>query len=121
MAMTTPVDPMRHPGRWVITTSSGARHLIDSLDIDHVTVTRLTESTDPSLPGFPLGALRRDDQALRLSGVTHLAGSAMTDGIVVGEDMYLAVEPLGPRAYATVRRTTPVVAIDVLSEKAPDG
>jgi hypothetical protein len=112
--MTTPIDPMRTPGRWLVTTSSGARHLIDSLDLDHVTVTRLTETAHSSAPGFPLGALRSDEHALRVGGVLHLAGATMTDGIVVGEDMYLALEPLDPRAYATVRRTTPVVSVELL-------
>ncbi|WP_282944503.1 hypothetical protein [Cellulomonas endometrii] len=116
--MPTPIDPMRIPRRWVVTTSSGARHLIDSRDLHDVTVSRLTKTTDPSTAGFPLGALRRDDHALRLGGVLHLDGSTMTDGIVVGEDMYLALEPLDPRAHATVRRTTPVV--EVRSLDIPD-
>lgn len=120
MAMTTPIDPMRTPERWVVTTSSGARHLIDSRDLNHVTVTRLTQATDLNLPEFPRGSLRQDEHTLRLGGVLHLAGSTMTDGIVVGADMYLALEPLDRGAYATFRRTTPVVAIDTLPIDPPD-
>jgi hypothetical protein len=33
--------------------------------------------------------------------------------------MYLVLEPLDPRAYATVRRTTPVVSVDVLLMETP--
>jgi len=40
----------------------------------------------------------------------------MSHGIVIGEDMYLYLEPLDPAADLTLRRTTPVVAIDELPE-----
>jgi len=56
-----------------------------------------------------------------VTAVTHPDGDSVSAGVVVGEDMYLALQPLDPHAYATVRRTTPVVAIEVLAEEARGG
>lgn len=40
----------------------------------------------------------------------------MANGIVVGLDMWMYLEPLDPAADLTVRRTTPVVTVDELPE-----
>jgi hypothetical protein len=45
----------------------------------------------------------------------------MADGTVLGEDMWLQLEPLDSAADLTLRRTTPVVAIDLLPEGEPRG
>lgn len=116
------VDPMSAAARWLVTTASGAQHLIESTGPDGVvTTTRVTSESVTNDREFPLAALRRDGDALLVAAVTHLESGAPVDGIVVGEDMYLALEPLSPLAFLTVRRTTPVVAIDVLPEMSSDG
>ena len=120
--MSAPVDPMRTAGRWLVTTASGAMHLIESGEPDGtVTVTRVTTGPAGDDPMYPLGTLRRDDEALLVTGVQHLRGTAMADGILVGHDMWLYLKPLDPAADLTVRRTTPVVAIDELPEVESDG
>jgi hypothetical protein len=45
----------------------------------------------------------------------------MPNGIIVGEDMYLYLEPLDPAADLTVRRTTPVVDVEELPPVSSDG
>lgn len=111
------VDPMHTPGRWLVTTASGALHLIESTGPDGmVTATRVTDGPAGDDPRYPLGTLRRDDQPLTVTGIQHLIGTTMSHGIVVGEDMYLYLEPLNPAADLTLRRTTPVVAIDELPQ-----
>jgi len=108
---------MRTPGRWLVTTASGAVHLIESTGPGGtVTATRVTAGPSGGDPRYPLGTLRRDSQALLVSGVQHLTGTTMSHGIVVGKDMYLYLEPLDPAASLTLRRTTPVVAIDELPD-----
>lgn len=118
--MDSPVDPMRSPGRWLVTTASGAIHLIESTGPDGtVTATRVTAGPVGGDPRFPLGKLRRDDQPLRVIGIRHMTGAGVADGIVVGQDMHLDLEPLDPAADLTVRRTTPVVEIEPLPQVAP--
>jgi len=113
--MSDPVDPMRSPGRWLVTTASGAMHLIESTDPDGtVTAIRVTAGPVGNDPRFPRGSLRRDDQPVRVTGVQHLIGTTMSNGIVVGRDMWLYLEPLDPAADLTLRRTTPVVAVEEL-------
>jgi hypothetical protein len=110
--MNPAVDPMRTPGRWLVTTVSGAMHLIESTAPDGtVTATRVTAGPPGDDPRFPRGTLRRDDEPVLVTGVQHLTGSTMSNGIVVGEDMYLYLEPLDPAADLTLRRTTPVLEV----------
>jgi hypothetical protein len=117
--MSTPVDPMKSRGRWVVTTASGAVHLIDSTRPDEAVVaTRVTAGPAGDDPQFPLGTLRRDGETVLVVGVQNSQDGTIRDGIVVGADMYLTLEPLDPRAYATVRRTTPVLSIEELLEEA---
>lgn len=111
------VDPFRTPGRWVVTTASAARHLIDSTDPDApVTITRLANGADhPPDDGMRLAELRRDGQALQLLALRHIDPAGhIGDGIAVGADMQLTLEPLAAAATATVRRTTPVLNIQML-------
>lgn len=120
--MSDPVDPMRTAGRWLVTTASRAMHLIESTGPGGtVTATRVTAGPAGDDPRFPLGTLRRDGEALRVAGVRHVNGTTMTSGIVVGEDMWLQVEPLDPAAALTLRRTTPVVEVEELPAEACDG
>lgn len=120
--MNSPVDPMRTAGRWLVTTASGAMHLIESTGPDGaVTAARVTAGPAGGDPRYPLGALRRDDQTLRVTGVQHLIGTTMANGIVVGHDMWLYLEPLDPAADLTLRRTTPVVTVEELPEVGSDG
>lgn len=120
--MSDVVDPMHTPGRWLVTTASGAMHLIESTGAGGtVTATRVTAGPAGDDPRFPLGTLRRDDHPLRVTGIRHVAGATMADGIVVGEDMWLQLEPLDPAAALTLRRTTPVVAVDELPEGEAGG
>jgi hypothetical protein len=120
--MNSPVDPMHNAGRWLVTTASGAKHLIESAGPDGtVTVNRVTTGPAGDDPRYPLGTLRRDDQTLRLTGVQHLIGTTMSNGIVVGRDMYLYLEPLDPAADLTMRRTTPVLEVEELPPVRSDG
>lgn len=115
-----PTDPMRDPGRWLVTTASGARHLIDSRDADRaVTVTRLTGGADGPDGPFWLQALRRDEEAVRVIAIEHHANGTMHDGVLLGCDMFLTLEPLDPAAAITVRRTTPVVSIEPAISNGP--
>ncbi len=120
--MSSPVDPMRTAGRWLVTTASGAMHVIESTRPGGpVTVTRVTTGPAGDDPRYPLGVLRRDDQALLVTGVQHRIGTTVGDGIVVGQDMWLSLEPLDPAADLTLRRTTPVIAVDELPEVGAGG
>lgn len=120
--MSDPVDPMRTAGRWLVTTASGAMHLIESTGPDGtVTATRVTSGPAGDDPRFPLGTLRRDDQPVRVTGVQHMVGAVVSNGIIVGEDMYLYLEPLDPAADLTLRRTTPVIEVEALPREACDG
>lgn len=115
-----PTDPMRDPNRWLVTTASGARHLIDSRDADRaVTVTRLTGGADGPDGPFWLQTLRRDEQAVHVITIEHHTNGAMRDGILLGCDMFLTLEPLDPAAAITVRRTTPVVSIEPQVPEVP--
>lgn len=119
--MNRAVDPMSTAGRWLVTTASGALHLIESTGPDGVvTVTRVTADFEGAEPGYRLATRRRDGDALEVAGVTHLQGGSPVNGILVGRDMYLILEPLDPRAYATVRRTTPVTSIETLDGEGGD-
>lgn len=62
--MSDPVDPMRTPGRWLVTTASGgAAYLIEATDPDSaVTATRVVAGPIGDDLRFPRAALRRDDQ-----------------------------------------------------------
>lgn len=120
--MSDVVDPMHTPGRWLVTTASGAMHLIESTGSHGtVTVARVTTGPVGDDPRYPLGVLRRDGQALVVTGVQHLFGTTMKHGIEIGVDMYLYLEPLDPAADLTLRRTTPVVAINELPETGARG
>jgi hypothetical protein len=50
-----------------------------------------------------------------------MVGTVVSNGIVVGEDIYLHLEPLDPAATLTVRRTTPVVEVEALPPVPSDG
>lgn len=50
-----------------------------------------------------------------MTGVQHLTGATMANGIVVGLDMWMHLEPLDPAAELTLRRTTPVVEVEQLA------
>lgn len=120
--MSDPVDPMHTAGRWLVTTASGAMHLIESTAPGGtVTATRVAAGPAGDDPRYPLGTLRRDDQRLRVTGVQHLVGTTMANGIVVGQDMWLFLEPLDPAAALTLRRTTPVVEVEQLPPVRSDG
>jgi hypothetical protein len=113
--MSSPVDPMCVAGHWLVTTASGATHLIESTGPGGaVTATRVASGPAGDDPGFPLGTLRRDDHPLHVTAFQHTKGADMANGIVVGEDMWLHLEPLDPAADLTLRRTTPVVKIEEL-------
>jgi hypothetical protein len=113
---------MHTAGRWLVTTASGAMHLIESTGPDGtVTATRVASGPAGDDPQFPLGTLRRDDQPLRVMGIHHRTGAIMSSGIVAGEDMWLQVEPLDPAASMTLRRTTPVVEVEELRPADSDG
>ncbi|MFF1530959.1 hypothetical protein [Cellulomonas sp. NPDC058312] len=119
--MSSPVDPMRTPGRWLVTTASGAIHLIESVAPDGVvTATRVTGGPVGDDPRFPLGSLRRDDESLQVIAIYHVVDGRPVRGFALGEDMYLTLEPLDPAAIETLRRTTPVVGIEELGEGAFD-
>ena len=114
--MSEPVDVLA-AGRHVITTASGARHFIDARDADRSpTITRLTHAAaEPDGP-FRLADLRRDAQPIRVFAVQHLQDGELRDGVVIGQDMWVTVEPLASWAEVTVRRSTPVVRIEVLAD-----
>ncbi|GEL46985.1 hypothetical protein CHO01_21010 [Cellulomonas hominis] len=119
--MSDPVDPMRTPGRWLVTTASGAAYLIEATDPDSaVTATRVVAGPIGDDLRFPRAALRRDDQPLRVMSVQHSSGTTMSNGIVVGQDMWLYLEPLDPAAALTLRRTTPVVGVAELPTVVSD-
>lgn len=111
------VDVFATPGWWVVTTASGARHLIDTSDPDApVTVTRLT-GADEAFEGLPRAILRRDGIPVRVSAVRYRDQNCrLVDGVALGEAMWLVMEPLHPDAAATVRRTTPVVSVRCVDE-----
>lgn len=120
--MHRPLDPMRTAGRWLVTTASGAMHMIESTGADGaVTATRVAAGPGGDDPRFPLGKLRRDDETLAVTGIQHLIGTSMAHGIVVGLDMWLYLEPLDPAADLTLRRTTPVVKVEELPPTECDG
>jgi len=109
-------------GRHVVTTASGARHVIDASDPDRSpTITRLTQpATDPDGP-FRLADLRRDAQPIRVFAVQHIQDGEFRDGVVIGQDMWVTVESLADWAEVTVRRSTPVVRIDLLPDEVEVG
>ena len=102
-------------GRWLVRTSSGAQHLIDASDPASATVVRVQTDTSPG-EGFVSEELRRDGEPVRVRLVQHRspAGSGFEDGVRVGEDVWLVLEPLAADADATIRRTTPVVSVTEL-------
>lgn len=113
--MSSPVDPMHTPGRWLVTTASGAMHVIESTGLGGtVTATRVITGPAGDDPRSPLRSLRRDDHPLRVFGIHRMAGATMVDGIVIGLDMWLQLEPLDAAADLTLRRTTPVVDVQEL-------
>ena len=57
--------------------------------------------------------------AVTVAGIRHMTGTSMTNGIAVGEDMWLQLEPLDSAAALTLRRTTPVVAVEELPAVDP--
>lgn len=115
--MSDVVDPMHTPGRWLVTTASGAMHLIESTGPGGtVTATRVTAGPSGGDPRYPRGELRRDDQTLTVTGLQHVIGTTFSNGIVVEHDMWLYLEPLNPDADLTLRRTTPVIAVEEFPE-----
>lgn len=105
----------------LVTTASGAGHLIDArAEAGIVTVTRVRTRPGATAGSFPVANLRRDGDPVRLVSVHHLDDDgAVTEGVRVGADMYLTLEPLAEGAWATVRRTTPVVSIEKIEEVVP--
>lgn len=116
------VDPFVVPGRWLISTASGAQHLIDSSDPDApVTVVRIAPEGVTSAEGFELGPLRRDGFPINVSAIGHPTDEGPRRGLALGADMILTLESLDPLlADLTVRHTTPVVSIDRLDGTAID-
>jgi len=116
------VDPFDTPGRWLITTASGAKHLIDSSDPDApVTVVRIAPGGVIPAAGFELGPLRRDGSPINVSALGHPTNDGPRRGLALGADMILTLESLDPLlAYLTVRHTTPVVSIERLDATAID-
>lgn len=113
------VDPARG-GLWLITTLSGAQYQIDALDRDRsATLTRLTHRTDaPS--DYNQANLRRDGEALALLAVQHFASTGeLAEGLVLGAEAVFMIEPLGPGAAMTLRRTTAIRSIDRLDTVLP--
>jgi len=109
------VDPFDTPGRWLITTASGAKHLIDSSDPDApVTVVRIAPGGVIPAAGFELGPLRRDGSPINVSALGHPTNDGPRRGLALGADMILLL------AYLTVRHTTPVVSIERLDATAID-
>jgi hypothetical protein len=116
------VDPMRTQGIWVLRTASGAIYLIDSIEhVAPVIVTRFTRGPAGDDPEYWRGPLRRDGHPIRASRVQHRTAQFYRDGIVLGADMYLRLEPLAPTAIMTLRRTTPVVQIETVAMGVPGG
>lgn len=114
--MTAPIDVLA-AGRHMVTTASGARYVIEARDGDRSpTITRLTQPTADADGPFRLVDLRRDSQPIRLVAVEHLQDGVLRTGVVVGEDMWLTLEPLADWADVTVRRSTPVTRIDPLPD-----
>ncbi|NTW39499.1 MAG: hypothetical protein HGA44_06350 [Cellulomonadaceae bacterium] len=108
-------------GWWLAVTRSGARHLIDATNLNHVTVTRLPACTDPPSAGFRLVGLRRDVQPIHTRDIRRLHEGHPAPGAQVGDDMLLRLEPLAQQMVATIRRTTPVVSIELVQwEEASD-
>jgi hypothetical protein len=96
------MDPFLEPGRWLVTTASGARYLIDSRDVEHPVVTRVADT--PADEEWRLVDLRRDGEALRV---------IKSSALVVGEPLVMVVEALGGDDWvAAVRHTTPVVSLE---------
>lgn len=112
------VDPFAGPGVWAVVTASGAVHIIGSADAHSaVTVTRLVEGLDDADPEqeFALAHLRRDGHPVRVLALEHLTDDGhRATGVQVGADLLMALEPLGPNAQVTFRRTTPVRSIHAL-------
>lgn len=97
-------------------------HLIESTGPGGtVTATRVTAGPTGDDPRYPLGSLRCDDQPVHVTGIQYLTGTTMSHGVLVGEDMWLFLEPLDPAADLTLRRTTPVVAVEELPPVTFDG
>ena len=120
---TTHVDPAATTGRWLVTTGSGARHLVESTPgpLWTITVTRVSTDTRTSAEGFRLTGLRRDGEPLRVLSIRHIHAGVSHGGIRVGQDMHLVIEPLDPEAMLTLRRSTPVVSIQELPASGLDG
>ena len=92
------------PERLLITTSSGARHLIAFDRVDHRhTVTRLADHVDEPVGDFDLASLRRDKEAVELVALEYLA---------VGDRAVLVLRGVNPDpSIVTIRETTPVVDV----------
>ncbi|MCG7286394.1 hypothetical protein MHY85_10480 [Cellulomonas sp. ACRRI] len=118
----TTTDPTATRALWLVTTASGARHLIDTRAGDGAaTVTRVRAGSGDAADGSPLADLRRDGEPLRLVSVSYMAEEGMAvEGIRVGSDMHLIVEPLAAGVWFTVRRTTPVTAVEMIEEVPAD-
>lgn len=114
------VDPFTKHGRWLVGTASGARHLFDSTDPSQpVTIVRIAPEGVVPAAGFELAALRRDGSPVRVASVLHRTADGVSDGVLVGEDMLLSLEPLDPAATVTLRRTTPVTSIECVGDDYP--
>ncbi|GAB2463124.1 hypothetical protein [Xylanimonas ulmi] len=117
----TSLDPTSEPGLWLVTTASGSRHLIDTQDPDTAPrVQRLPRADTTPVDGeFLAATLRRDSEWMPLLGAGWL--DSMTgergDGLRVGADAVLWLDLRGD-GIPTVWRTTPVVTIEQVSERA---
>ena len=106
---------MSTSGRWLVRTASGAIHLIESTGPGGTVIaSRVSAGPAGDDPRYPLGTLRRDGQTLTVTGVQHLVDGIMSNGIAIGLDMWLYLEPLDPATDLTLRRTTPVVEVEEL-------
>jgi len=115
--MTTPTDVLAGGRRHLVTTASGARYVVDARDERlGPTITRLTHGATDTDGRFPMAELRRDGQPIRVIAIEYVDGGAARAGVVVGLDMLVTLEPLAIDASYTVRRTTPVVRVEVLSD-----
>lgn len=108
-----PVDPFITRTPLLVTTASGARHLVVPGEVGTVTITRLAPH-NPDAHSGTCGRLRRDGEPLQLGAVTHLEAGRFVNGILEGVEMCLEVEPLRPDAAVTLRLSTKVVSVQPL-------
>jgi len=107
------VDPFKYPGRYLVTTASGTRYLIDAVNCDRaVEVVRVADVTTGAMKGFSASQMRRDAEWLPVLGIGWYdeATGRSGAGMRVGEDLLLQLNLCGDGTI-TSRRSTPITAI----------